>query len=125
MVPCLVQPTLENECHCDECHCDEYHCDDWGISLDPKLTILGAAYGPKDVTNDVSHMMNGNQLTVKVSNGVFRGDPWPGIPKSLVVIYQYGNELTRTAITQEGSIMRIKYIFLPLCTKLAALPCAC
>ena len=68
------------------------------------LTIHGAAYGLKAVTDQVQQVANaqgGTSLTVKASNDVF-GDTWYGTKKSLVVVYQYPGEFPRTNVAKEG-----------------------
>ena len=65
------------------------------------LQILGAAYGPRDVTSDLSRRVTSSgQLTVKPSNGVF-GDPWGGVKKTLVVVYKHSCSPPRIAIARE------------------------
>ena len=73
------------------------------------LTIHGAAYGLKAVTDQVQQMANaqgGTSLTVKASNDVF-GDTWYGTKKSLVVVYQYPGEFPRTNVAKEGEEITI------------------
>ena len=68
------------------------------------LTILGAAYGLQNVTDQVQHIANttpGSSVTVQASNTVF-GDTWPGTQKSLVIVYQYPGESPQTSVAKEG-----------------------
>jgi hypothetical protein len=65
------------------------------------LTILGAAYGPVDVTDKVRKLVkDGSTLEVEATNAVF-GDPWRGQVKSLVIVYRYGSKAPRMQITSE------------------------
>ena len=56
------------------------------------LTILGAAYGPADVTKQVQGLVANGALSVKAENSVF-GDSWVGTQKSLVVVFRYASNL--------------------------------
>ena len=82
--------------------------DDFYGSTNPNtLTILGAAYGPKNVTDKVTSLVKGgSSLEVKASNDVF-GDPWKGESKSLAVVYRYGRNAPETRIAQEGSSISV------------------
>lgn len=71
------------------------------------LTILGAAYGPKDVTKNVQHLVKDDTLNVQVKNDVLGGDPWQNIKKSLVVVYQYGRNMPLMKIAPENEDMSI------------------
>ncbi len=50
--------------------------------------ILGAAYGPADVTEKVRQLYNGGENVIKAENSVF-GDSWYGIVKTLSISYRY------------------------------------
>ncbi|MET0400428.1 MAG: LamG-like jellyroll fold domain-containing protein [Longimicrobiaceae bacterium] len=66
----------------------------------PDLVVLGAAYGPAVVTEQVRAMVAGDTLTLTAGNAAF-GDPWPRHPKSLVVVYRYGDQAPRVAVAAE------------------------
>ena len=52
---------------------------------------MGAAYGRGIVTNSLNQKVSQRQsLRVAASNSVF-GDPWRGVRKTLVVVYQQGH----------------------------------
>ncbi|CAB4038288.1 Hypothetical predicted protein [Paramuricea clavata] len=71
------------------------------------LTILGAAYGPKNVTDKVQRLAkNGSTPQVKASNAVF-GDPWRGQVKSLVIVYRHGSKAPRMQIAAEHSSISV------------------
>ena len=70
------------------------------------LNILGAAYGPADVTNKGRSLVSGNHLRVAARNSVF-GDPWRTKKKTLVVVYQFGNGPYWTKIVTEGHTLGI------------------
>ena len=74
----------------------------------PPMTILGAAYGLADVTSKVSELVKNHSLTATANNSTF-GDSWVGIPKSLVVTYQYGEELPTVSAVKENETMEIIY----------------
>jgi len=65
-----------------------------------ELKILGAAYGPQDVTGQVRQMKKGQKLSFKITNKTFGGDPWSGYDKTLIVVYQYDADV-KTAIFKE------------------------
>ncbi|CAB4015551.1 Hypothetical predicted protein [Paramuricea clavata] len=71
-------------------------------SADPcTLTILGAAYGPRNVTDKVRSLVkDSSTLEVEAINAVF-GDPWRGQLKSLAIVYRYGSKAPRMQITAE------------------------
>ena len=80
---------------------------DFKGSTDPNtLTILGAAYGPDDVTAKVQSLVRGGALNVQASNSIF-GDPWFGVHKSLVVVYRYGRNNAGIKIAQEGQAVSL------------------
>ena len=79
---------------------------DFKGSTDPNtLTILGATYGPDDVTAKVQSLVRGGALNVQASNSIF-GDTWFGVPKSLVV-YRYGRNNAGIKIAQEGQAVSL------------------
>jgi hypothetical protein len=71
---------------------------------DPRcLTILGATYGPKDVTDEVERLVKNcrtGTLQLQGTNKIF-GDSWKGNTKTLVIVYQYGQNAPQTVITKE------------------------
>ncbi len=68
------------------------------MATPPQLRVLGAAYGPRDVTEIVRGLidMKNRSLTLSSSTikdgSLFGPDPWPGVHKSTVVVYQYGDQ---------------------------------
>ena len=70
------------------------------------LNIVGAAYGLSDVTNKVRSMVHHNRLSVRASNHIF-GDSYPGVRKTLVVVYRYGYGGYRTKIVKEDETIHI------------------
>mgnify|MGYP002803993098 FL=1 len=71
-----------------------------------ELIIYGAAYGRADVTGKVRNLRKAQKLSVKASNEVF-SDSWPGVIKSLVVVYSYGNATVQTQVVREGESLDI------------------
>ena len=79
---------------------------------DDALTVLGAAYGSGDVTQKVQSLQstldaNASVFYTGANNKVF-GDPWKGVRKSMVMVYQYeaGKPLVKVAV--EGQTMVVK-----------------
>lgn len=73
------------------------------------MTILGAAYGPVEVTGKLRNMVclsGGSRLAVAAQNSVF-GDSWFGVPKSLVVVYQYKDHEPEVAVVPEHGTLNI------------------
>ena len=69
--------------------------------------ILGAAYGPLDVTDRVASLVRDGQLSIPVNNDTF-GDSWQGQSKALVVIYRYGLRMPQvTSGVGEGGITKV------------------
>ena len=76
------------------------------------LQIIGAAYGLGVVTLKVIDLVNRQStpqtLSVTASNDVF-SDTWPGVQKSLIVAYRYGNAgAVGVATAKEGSTITIQ-----------------
>jgi hypothetical protein len=59
------------------------------------LQILGAAYGRADATRTVAGAVNRgakpNGLDIAADNSTF-GDSWPGVPKTLTVVFRFGSD---------------------------------
>jgi len=59
------------------------------------LQVLGAAYGRADVTAAVAGAIDRradpNGLDIGADNGTF-GDSWPGVPKTLTVVFRFGSD---------------------------------
>jgi hypothetical protein len=59
------------------------------------LQILGAAYGKRDVTavvaGRIDRRADPNTLSIAADNATF-GDSWPGVPKTLTVVFRYGSD---------------------------------
>lgn len=72
-----------------------------------ELRILGAAYGRADMTNSLnSKVLSSQTLRVSASNSVF-GDPWRGVKKTLVVVYEQKGYLPRIRIVKEHRTLTI------------------
>ena len=71
-----------------------------------ELTILGAAYGPVDgpvdVTPKIWSLVKDQKLQVTANNATF-SDTWPGVGKSLVIVYSYSGHADQVAIASEGN----------------------
>ena len=70
------------------------------------LNILGAAFGPVDVTGKVRSLRKNQRLSVKADISVF-GDTWVGKPKVLVVVYQYDDGAPSVSFVRDGQTMTI------------------
>lgn len=67
------------------------------------LTIWGASYGPKDVTDEVSGYLGSDQaLSFTAGNAAF-GDTWPGVRKACVLVSSYQGQPPRVDIIEEGA----------------------
>lgn len=80
-------------------------------TADTELQILGAVYGLGKVTARVASLVDRTAspqtLTVTASNAVF-SDTWPGIPKTLTVVYRYGADgAPVVAVVQENAQLTI------------------
>ena len=75
----------------------------------PPMMILNAAFGLADVTNKVRKLVKNRSLTVTANNETF-GDSWPGVKQTLVVIYQYGEEIPLVRFVKENETLKIIYI---------------
>ena len=51
------------------------------------VEILGAAYGPADVSDKVRQLYNGGENVIKAENSVF-GDSWVNVVKTLSISYR-------------------------------------
>jgi len=74
--------------------------------LQPKLKILGAAYGRTNVTDKVRSMVADGNLQILAENYIF-GDSFYGVPKSLVVVYQFGDAKPRVGIAAEHGTLSL------------------
>ena len=84
-------------------------------STDPDvLMILGAAYGPSDVTHKIQSLVKGNILQTENNISVFTHDPWVCVDKSLAIVYWYGRNRPQTKIAVKRSKVSIaKKLVLP------------
>ena len=73
-----------------------------------ELRVLRASWGAegrdRDVTGQLNGMLRGNQLNVAVNNGTMGGDPAPGIPNRLRVIYMMRGLRYETNVPEGGSL---------------------
>ena len=76
--------------------------------VSPPLYVLGAAYGPSSVTEKVQLLVTNRALNFTANNETF-GDTWPGVIKSMVLVYQYGNETPKTIFVSENSPVSFSY----------------
>jgi len=74
----------------------------------PPLRILSATYGLASVTRVVQGSVSRRTLTINANNSVL-GDGWRDVTKTLVVVYQYGDEQPQIAIVTEGSTLSVDY----------------
>lgn len=71
------------------------------------LTILGASYGPKNVTEKATNLVkDGSTLKVEASDDVF-GDPWVGNKKRLAIVYRYGRNAPQIQVVQQNSSISV------------------
>jgi len=72
----------------------------------PSLTILSAAYGLADVTQQVRSLVGSRRDLSLVPKQALE-DSWPGTIKTLSVLYQYGNEKPTMAVGIEQNTFNI------------------
>jgi len=80
----------------------------YSLSYRPPLHILSAFYGLKDVTDIVRASVSRRSLCVAASSSVF-GDGWPGMRKTLHVVYQYADCTPQMAAATENQTLQIDY----------------
>jgi hypothetical protein len=80
----------------------------YALKYRPHLQILSAFWGLGDVTSVVQANVSRRNLNIAASNAVF-GDGWPGIAKTLDVVYQYAECKPQLAITTEGNTLSVDY----------------
>ncbi|MGF1562754.1 MAG: hypothetical protein ACFB3T_11320 [Geminicoccaceae bacterium] len=82
------------------------------LSAPGELAILSARYGTHgqsiDVTATVQSMVQGNTLSLEVTNGTFGADPHPNMQKQLLIDYTIGGQAARHVIDE------FKVLVLPL-----------
>jgi len=88
---------------------DDYYHRFWpGRSMN-ELRVLQANWGAegrdRDVTGQLNGMVRGNQLNVAVNNGTMGGDPAPGMPNRLRVIYMVRGLRYETNVPEGGSLV--------------------
>ncbi len=74
----------------------------------PPLQIVSAFYGLLDVTAQLQSSVSRRALAIAATNAVF-GEGWPGIQKSLDVVYQYGDRAPQLAVVEENATLAIDY----------------
>jgi len=80
----------------------------YALSYRPAFHILSAFYGLKDVTDIVRASVSRRSLCVAASSSVF-GDGWPGMRKTLHVVYQYADCTPQMAAATENQTLQIDY----------------
>lgn len=75
----------------------------------PAFAVLSAAWGIQDATAIVQSLAFRRTLSIDASNQALGFDGWPTNQKTLVVVYQYGNEQPQSVITTEGNHLSIDY----------------
>ncbi len=65
------------------------------------VEILGASYGPTDVTEKVRSLYQEGVKTIKAENSVF-GETWKGTTKSLYISYRHCED-SKTVTVMEGN----------------------
>lgn len=76
-------------------------------SPDPRtLTVIKAAYGTADVTDQVIALITGQSLDFVADNATF-GDSWPGTVKSFTMAYTWGPSTSSNVVVAENTQVRI------------------
>ncbi|WP_175932679.1 hypothetical protein, partial [Burkholderia sp. BCC0801] len=75
----------------------------------PTLRVLGATYGPADVTGKVAMLVDPKTQSLKFTpdNATF-GDPWKR-RKAFVALLRYGGETPFLQVVREGDVFECKY----------------
>lgn len=82
------------------------------IQMGYPLQIMGATYGPQDVTDKVKSKIDNQEVHLTANNATF-GDSWKGTTKSLTVTYCYGNQLPQVAVVEENHQLNITFASFP------------
>lgn len=76
-------------------------------SPDPRtLTVIKAAYGQADVTDQVIALISGQSLDFVADNATF-GDSWPGTVKSFEMAYSWGPSTSSNIVVAENTRVQI------------------
>jgi hypothetical protein len=78
------------------------------LKFRPPLQILSGFFGLLDVLLVLQSKVSRRALNVQASDSVF-GDGWPGVAKTLDVVYQYGDRTPQLATVKEGENLSIDY----------------
>ena len=76
--------------------------------MSPPLCILGAAFDVKCVTEKAMALVKNRSFSATANNATFE-DKWTWRKKTLVVVYQYGDEPPMVATSIEGKQLEFKY----------------
>ncbi len=66
----------------------------------------GSAYRTNDVTNRLSSRVRDNQLSMQINSNNMGGDPDPGQPKALTVMYSLNGQNSQSTV-REGEMLRL------------------
>lgn len=80
----------------------------YSLKFRPPMEILSAFWGLSDVTPVVQSQISRRALTVQASNDVY-GDGWPGVAKTLDVVYQYADRAPQLACAKEGETLSVDF----------------
>ncbi|KAF3006711.1 hypothetical protein E8E13_009234 [Curvularia kusanoi] len=75
------------------------------MTVQPSLSIVSMFYADRDITSYAKqNVARGSQLVIETNNivGWANGDPWPGVQKSISLLFTYGKEL-RTFVVAGGT----------------------
>lgn len=87
------------------------------FKMQPKeLNILGAVYGPTNVTEKIQNLVKDNTLSIVaddnlLGNEVFNVEKTLKAEKSLTIVYSYGLNYPITKVVKQGQKMEIKKVF--------------
>lgn len=82
--------------------------DQFVCKYSPPVKILGASWGVTDVSNIVVEKAARGRVVIDANTKVL-GDGWVGVDKTLVVIYQYLDQVPQIAIAKEYHKLTIEY----------------
>ena len=78
------------------------------IAVPGFLTLWGATYGPKDVTDAAGGYCGPDQILAFAADNVTFGDSWPGVRKACVLVSSYYPQPAAVTIVEEGGAVVLK-----------------
>lgn len=83
-----------------------YQPQQWSFS-NGQMKVLGAVYGCKNVTDIVAPYVNNNYMNFQVNSQGLGGDNWPGVQKTLALVYLDVHGTPMTKVYTEGEQVKL------------------